>query len=111
VHLPVGLHATRRGLKITFSGELDREASERAEAYTVKTWDIKRSARYGSNHYNEKQLRVTAASLSADGKTVTLDVPDIRPTWCMSVGYRIRGANGASVENTIHNTVHHLGEG
>ncbi|MCP4247308.1 MAG: hypothetical protein GY778_09700, partial [bacterium] len=59
VHLPVDLNATSAGMKITFSGELDRQAAEDRENYTVTIWGLKRSAGYGSKHYNERTLPVT----------------------------------------------------
>ena len=62
--LPTGLHATKKGLKITFTDPLDRASASDPSHYSVKTWSLKRTANYGSEHYNEKPLRVTAASLS-----------------------------------------------
>jgi hypothetical protein len=109
VYLPVGLQAKRRGLVITFADALDRESASAAGNYAVKIWDIKRAARYGSDHYNERRLDVKAATLSDDGKTVTLEVPDVRPTWCMEIRYRIQGADGRKIDSMIHNTIHNLG--
>ena len=57
----------------------------------MKTWSLKRTANYGSEHYDEKPLRVTAASLSEDGRTVSLTLPDIQPTWGMEINYRDQG--------------------
>jgi len=110
VHLPVGLNATRQGMKITFSGELDREAAENPENYAVKIWGLKRTAGYGSPHVNERKLQVTGATVSADAKTVLLKIPDIQTTWCMEIRYRLKGANGEPVNSMIHNSIHRLGE-
>ena len=81
VHLPVGLHTTRQGVTITFSGELDRETAENPANYSVKIWGLKRAASYGSQHYNERSIEVAGAALSADDKTVQLKIPEIEPTW------------------------------
>ncbi len=110
VYLPIGLQAKRSGLTITFPDTLDRESAETAANYSVKVWEIKRAARYGSKHHNERQLEITAATLAQDGKTVTLDVPDIQPTWCMEIRYRIRGDDGRKIDSMIHNTIHNLGD-
>jgi hypothetical protein len=110
IHVPTGLRATRRGLEITFSGTLDRGIAEDSTSYSVKIWDLKRSARYGSDHVNERSLAVTAAKLSLDAKTVTLRGPDIQPTWGMEIRYRLRGSDGEKVEASIHGTIHALGD-
>jgi hypothetical protein len=38
-------------------------------------------------------------------------IPDIRPTRCMEIMYRIRGRGGETVDGVIHNTIHKLGDG
>ena len=43
MHLPVGLHATKSGLKLTFTEPLDR-ASLDAKNVQIKTWSLKRTA-------------------------------------------------------------------
>ena len=108
VHLPVGLNATEEGMRIVFSGKLDPLSATDVSNYSVKTWDLKRTKNYGSDHHNERPLRIVSASLSADQKAVFLKLPDIAPTWCMEIKYDIRGSNGEEVRNRIHNTVHNL---
>lgn len=109
VHLPLGLHATKAGLKLTFSEPLDPK-SIHAKQLQIKTWSLKRTANYGSDHYDEKQLEVRSATLSADGKTLMLEVADLRPTWCMEVKYSLHAATGQPVQGTIHNTIHTLAD-
>jgi hypothetical protein len=110
VYLPVGLNATKTGMHITFSGGLDPLSVRDPANYTVKTWSLKRSEQYGSNHYDEKPSPVTGAHLSADGKTIVLAIAGMKPTWCMEIRYVVKAANGQTVEGVIHNTVHRLGE-
>ena len=95
---------------ITFSGKLDRQTAENPENYAVKIWGLKRTANYGSNHDNERNLKVTGVAVSADGRTVLLKIPDVETTWCMEIRYRIKGANGEDVNSMIHNSVHRLGQ-
>jgi hypothetical protein len=110
VHLPIGLKANRTGIEIGFSGELDRGQAINPQNYTIETWSLKRTANYGSEHYDERDLKVAAAELSPDGRTVRLEIPAIQPTWCMEIRYRLRGANGEPVDGVVHNTIHNLGE-
>jgi putative heme-binding domain-containing protein len=110
VHLPVGLNATKTGMKITFSGALDPKAASDPKNYAVQTWALKRSAEYGSKHYDEKRANVTGAQVSADGKTVTLAIADMKPTWCMEIRYTLSASDGAAVQGIVHNTIHRLSE-
>jgi hypothetical protein len=111
VHVPVGLHAKQGGMTITFSGALDPKTAGNPRNYAVQTWSLKRSAAYGSKHYDEKPANVTAARVSADGKTVTLAFDDLRPTWCMEIRYAVRSSDGVAVRGVVHNTIHRLGNG
>ena len=49
-------------------------------------------------------------------RTATVPAPwctwiaGLAPTWCMEIRYTIRGADGASVQGVVHNTVHRLGD-
>jgi hypothetical protein len=71
---------------------------------------MKRTANYGSDHYDEKALTIRGAKLSADGRTLELDVPDVRPAWCMEIKYTLRAAGGRAVAGAIHNTIHQLAD-
>ena len=110
VHLPIALNATRDGMLITFSGALDRASAENPENFSVKIWGLRRTENYGSDHYDEKPLPVSGTAVSADGKTVLVKIPDILPTWCMEIHYRLKSADGKTVDNVIHNTIHRLGK-
>jgi putative heme-binding domain-containing protein len=110
VYLPVALSARKSGLSITFSGRLDAKTAGDPRNYSVKTWSLKRSEKYGSEHYKERPSRVRGVQVSDDGKRVTLDIEDLRPTWCMEIAYRLKGSLGEAVDGVIHNTIHRLGE-
>ncbi len=110
VYLPVGLNAKKHGMVIQFSGVLDPKSAGDQKNYTVKTWSLKRSEQYGSKHYNEKAAKVTAATVSADGKTVTLEIEDIKPTWSMEIRYALKALDGSIVKGFLQNTIHHPGE-
>jgi putative heme-binding domain-containing protein len=110
IFVPVGLHARKNGMTIKFTGRLDRKSASDPENYGARTWSLKRTVNYGSEHIDEKPSRVAAARVSDDGRTVFLEIPDIRPTWCMEITYAIRGASGELVEGAIDNTIHRLGD-
>jgi putative heme-binding domain-containing protein len=110
VYLPIGLHAKKNGMTIQFSGALDPKTAGDPKNYAVQTWSLKRSEQYGSKHYDEKPAKVTGATVSADGKTVTLEIEGIKPTWSMEIKYNVKASDGTAVQGFLHNTIHHLGE-
>lgn len=109
IHLPTRLHAETGKLQLTFPHSLDVQSLDKASV-AIKTWGLKRSENYGSPHINEQPLDVKALSLSKDGKTVTIEVPTLRPTWCMELKFNWKSLEGTPVTGTIHNTIHHLGD-
>lgn len=110
VYVPIGLNAKKTGIAIEFAGQLDRESAGERHNYSVRTWSLKRTAEYGSDHYNERELEVAAAELLPDGRTVVLHIPQIEPTWCMQITYKLNAQDGEPVEGMIHNTIHNLAE-
>lgn len=108
VHLPIGLKARSDGMQITFSGDLDRSSVSDTSRFTVRTWALKRSADYGSQHYNEKTLKIASVKLADDRRTVTIAIPEIQPTWGMSIEYTLTGSKGEPVHGLIHNSIHTL---
>lgn len=106
--LPLKLNAVVDGIRIEFSDPVDVDSASETNRYEVKVWQLKRTANYGSKHYNERILPVTAAKVSADGRTVELTIPDLAPTWGMEIRCQLPVNDGESVERVIHNTVHEL---
>lgn len=109
MHLPVGLNAMKSRLRLTFTEPLDPTSLD-SKNVQIKTWSLKRTANYGSKHFDEKTLSVRGVSLSADGKTLAVDVPELQSTWCMEIQYELRSANGKPIAGLIHNTIHELAD-
>ncbi len=107
--VPTALHATKSGMSFELSDAID-PASVKPGNFTVMAWDLKRTKNYGSKHFNERELKVEGAEVSGDGKTVTLKIRDIQPTWGMSIEMKLSGPDGQKVERLIHNSVFELGD-
>lgn len=109
VHLPIALNARKSAIDITFSSPIDSESLNAAtKPFVVETWALKRTANYGSKHYDKKPLRVSGTKLSRDGKTVTVELPEIEPAWQMSIQYQLKGTDGSPINGEIQNTIHNL---
>ncbi len=101
--LPVGLSATKDGMILRFTDPLGAVS---AADFQVKVWGLKRTKNYGSPHVDERPLKVASAELLEDGKSVSIAIPDIAPTWCMEITYELKGADGTSFTGTVNNTIH-----
>lgn len=110
MHLPVKLNAQPNGLTITFTEPLDPDSATDPGNYIIETWGLKRSARYGSNQVDRHDLTVKSATLSDDGRSVTLTIPDIEPTWCMEIAYELTDAAGEDFQGVIQNSIYQLSE-
>jgi hypothetical protein len=110
VNLPTGIQAQKDGVLLTFTDNLDESSVQELSNFSVATWDLLRSRKYGSKHYNEKELTISAAELGVDRKSVKLKIPGLKPTWVMEIKYRLEGESGDTVEGLIQNTIHNLGE-
>ena len=108
--IPVGIKATAQGIELNFTDELDAESAEDAAHYSVKTWDLLRSRKYGSKHLNEQTLKVTKAELGKDRKSIKLTIPDIKPTWGMEIQYQLKDDRGKEVTGLVQNSIHKLGK-
>lgn len=109
MHLPISLHARKSGIELAFAEPLDPTSLD-PDQVQVKVWSLKRSAKYGSEHYDEETLNVRAAQILDDGKTVRMVIDDLRPTWCMEIKYSFLTLDGESMQGVIHNTIHQLAE-
>ncbi len=106
---PIGLNARKNEVTVTLTDAVD-PSSVTTDNVAVNVWSLKRTASYGSKHYDEKRLSVTAAKLDADGKTLRLTIPDLAPTWGMEIKLALKSSSGQTVNRTIHNTIHRVAE-
>jgi len=51
---------------------------------------------------------VAAARLSADGKTVTLEIPGLKPVMQMGIKVRVRSADAAPVSLDVYLTINRV---
>ncbi len=106
--LPTGLSAHTKGMTVTFSQTVDPASASDPNNFLVDTWGLKRSANYGSKRFDEKSLVIKTARLSKDRRSVTLEIPEICPTWCMEISYKLKTESGKTLTGTLQNTIHQL---
>ncbi|MEO6526475.1 MAG: cytochrome c [Gemmatimonadaceae bacterium] len=109
--LPVAVHAGQQGILVRFASALDAKAALDRSRYQLQSWGYVRSSRYGSGHFKHDSSaghdrHPLDAHLSADGRTLLLVVPQMRPVMQMQLDYDLRSRQGTPLKNSLYLTVH-----
>ena len=105
--LPTSLTAAGDKLAIEFSDPIDATRLNK-DQFVVSTWHIRRSANYGSDHYDTAEITVQSAKLLDDGKTVELTIPGLKASRGMEIKIRIATPDGREITRVLHNTIHEV---
>ena len=117
VHMPVKAHVAKNGIRLTFSSPLESASASDASGYAVELWNYRYSGGYGSDELSvatpgkkgHDKLEVTAAKVSADGRSVFLTVPGLQPADQFSVKYSVKASDGTEVRSEVIGTIRKLG--
>jgi hypothetical protein len=53
-------------------------------------------------------LTIDRVAVSDDGKTVSIDLPEIRNTWIMEIRYSMTAKDGVTFDGAVQNTIYSL---
>ena len=116
IHIPTALTVRKKAVAVTFTHPLDRDSVSNLENYTIRRWNYKWTARYGSDLFKldgtegTEPVSLSGVSLSRDGKTVELSIDDLKEVMQMQLNFNIRAADGTRIEQTIYHTINTLSE-
>jgi hypothetical protein len=85
-----------------------RNSAVNRDNYTITTWDLKRTKKYGSDRYNVQELTIEKVTVLDDDKSVLIQLPDIAPTWVMEIKYNLKDSDGTTFEGAVQNTIYVL---
>ncbi|MDC0144570.1 hypothetical protein OAK45_08590 [Verrucomicrobia bacterium] len=111
-----GLKVNKAGVHLTFTQPLDVKSASDSENYAITRWNYQRTQNYGSPTFkvsNPKEkgsegMKITGVALSADRKTVTLSVEDLRPCDQQLIRFNVEAADGNSIRTEVMHTIHAL---
>jgi hypothetical protein len=114
VTLPVCVTTRKGGMDVSFTGPLDAAAATDVENIGAVGFNVVRTGNYGSSEYSLKDpkkqgrdpVEVKSSKLSADGKTLSLEMPDLRPMTNLVLKFRLKAADGAPVVIELDYTLH-----
>lgn len=136
--MPIALAATKQGLRLDFTCELDAQSAVDAGNWNIEAWNYVWSSAYGSPDISTIATKVDATELGNDGKlqfskaqmserkhdpltvkrvtlaadrrSVLLEVADLRPAMQMQLKYDLKSADGKEVRGQVTHTIHALGD-
>ena len=116
LRIPVAYETARNGIVVRFATELDPEVAADHGNYSMRIWQYLRQASYGSEDYRvlgegvgEDVLAIPSATLSADRRSVFIEIPDILPVQQYHLEMNLWSADGERMREFIHGTIHELG--
>jgi hypothetical protein len=115
-HLPAAFHIVPHGVRLTFPAPLDRASAADDQNWAIEQWNYRWSEKYGSPELSVKNpakvghddVEVKAAQVSEDGRTVTLDIPTLRPVMQMMIQYNLKAADGTKLSQELYATINRV---
>jgi len=100
--LPLGFQVRPGGIEVSFSQTLDRATAEDPGSYGLREWNYRYAEAYGSKDWSvanpEREGRddvaVKSAKLGADGRSVFLEIPGLKPVMQFELKYNVDAADG-----------------
>jgi hypothetical protein len=102
---PVALSTQKGKVTIGLSDAVDPKTIADLSTWEVRAWDLQRTTNYGCKHLNERVWKISKGEISADNKTITLEIPELAPTWGMSIKMKLIGSKGEAIERDINNSI------
>ncbi|MDB6053010.1 MAG: Large, multifunctional secreted protein [Verrucomicrobiales bacterium] len=114
------LKVVKDGVQLTFTEPLASDSVVDLQNWSGKRWNYERAEHYGSPEFlvtpdekgtvgkGREAINITGASLSADGKTVSLQIADFKPVMQESIKWSIKASDGNEVSQEIQHTIHNI---
>ena len=114
--MPTSLKTLADGIVLGVDCELDPETANDPENYALERWNYLWSEKYGSPEFKVSEpgkqgrdkMEITSARLSADKKSVTLKIADVRPAHQMRLQFRLRSKDGSAINQELYQTINAL---
>lgn len=106
----LGMKLTKTGFDLTFTKPLDPETASKQATYKLKRYYYEYHAAYGSKQYDLAEVVASAVKLSPDGKTVSLELPELKAWRVYELQLDdLKAADGTSIVNPlVCYTLNHL---
>ena len=111
-----GLKVVKDGVEPTFTQPLAADTASDLQNFSGKRWNYLRSENYGSPELSvadpkkkgRDTLDITGATLSPDGRTLTLRIADFQPVMQETIKFSLKAIDGTAIAQEIMHTVHRI---
>jgi azurin len=108
--LPRAFRVHENGVQVTFTQPVERSVAEQVSNHFAQAWNYRYSASYGSPEFSPRHpgakghdpVRITAAHVAADGRTLFLEIPDIQPVNQLHLRLRVDSGTEHDLICTVH---------
>jgi sugar lactone lactonase YvrE len=118
VVMPLKVVTKKGGLEVTFSGALNPDSVADSENVGAVGFNVIRSGNYGSPEFSLKDpkkagrdpVEIKSSKLLPDGRTVWLEMPELRVMTNLVLKFRLKAADGSPVQHELDYTLHQVPE-
>jgi glucose/arabinose dehydrogenase len=118
VRMPVWMRVRKTGIDLSFTDPVDPETAGDPDNYGAKWFNVVSTPEYGSPEFNvtdprkrgREKVDITKATVLKDGKTVSLEIPALRPVTNLVLKFTIRAADGQRMSHEVSITINRLPE-
>ena len=103
------------GLRLRFNFPLDSDSATELASYDVTHWNYHWRKSYGSDKYSPitdqpgvEAVKVESVSLGTDGKSVRLNIPDLKPVNQVHLLLKLKHKDGTGFEEEIYWTINQV---
>lgn len=112
-YFPEELHVTDAGIQIAFANPLDAASAGDLQNYAIEQYNYRWTKEYGSADYKVSNpeekgrdpVEIQAVQLSADRRSVFLQIAGLKPVDQMEITLNLKGEDGSPVIKKITNTI------
>lgn len=108
IPIPVKMKVLEKSIMLDFDSPLDQNTASDLSNFEVKTWQLLRSKKYGSERLDQKVLKVTKSY--AEGKSLKLSIENLEKVDVITIDYKIKNTKGETLSGSIQGTIHQLGK-
>ena len=117
VYYPSAFQIHQNGIRVDFSEKLSKRETEEKGRFFAQQWQYLYSMGYGSPEYSIRSpdsvghdpLRITSATVLAQGKSLFLEIPDLVPAMTVHLRLHLKFADGQPFSTDLFATTHQLG--
>ncbi len=113
---PTGFTTKANGIEVSFNQPLDAASAGDLQNWNVEQWNYDWTGDYGSGDFSALDPKkkgkdlvvITKATISADKKSVLLELPDRVPVMQMKVQCNVKAADGSPVKHDTYATINRI---